>query len=77
MSLAILIAYGLIAAASMLLVAALLGLACLAAWAAGTLLWRRICRIYRIATIWHYLEQLEKTGRYHFPKPDKDNPWPE
>lgn len=66
--------YLVVAAGTMLLAAALLGLGCLATWCAGTLLWYRIRRIYRIAMIWHYLEQLEKTGRYHFPPPDEDNP---
>jgi hypothetical protein len=57
-----------------LLLAAVLGAACLLTWCLGATLWHRMRRIYRLTTIWHYLEQLEKTGRYHFPPPDKDNP---
>jgi hypothetical protein len=66
--------YLIVATGTLLVAAALLALACLATWYAGSLLWRRMRRIYRLATIWHYLEQLEKTGRYHFPPPDEDNP---
>lgn len=71
---ATLIAQCLMIAGGALLAAAILAAACALAWILGTLLWRRITRIYRIRTIWHYLEQLEKTGRYRFPPPGKENP---
>lgn len=51
-----------------------LGLGLYILGAIGAQMWHRMRRIYRLATIWHYLDQLEKTGRYHFPPPDKDNP---
>jgi hypothetical protein len=66
--------YIIVATGTLLVAAALLALAGLLAWIAGTILWQRMRRIYRLATIWHYLGQLEKTGRYHFPPPDEDNP---
>lgn len=71
---ATLIAYGLMAAGGLALTLGLLAVVSLAVAMVGQTLWRRLRRVYRLATIHHYLAQLEKTGRYHFPPPDLNNP---
>lgn len=62
------------AAGGFLLAAGLLALAAILTGTAGAWLFKRMRRTYQLATIWYWLDQLEKRGTHCFQKPTKDQP---